>query len=176
MKKWKLLESTIVFDHPWYKVGKYSFEVAPGKIINDYFLGIFEDAAYVVAFTENGKLILVRQYKAGANAITLEVPAGYMKKGESPLKAAKRELLEETGYKARIWKKIGKFYSNPTKERGGCLHLFIAEGAYWTTKQNFDEGENIEICFLSPRDVLKKIEAGKINVTGSTLAILLALR
>src|SRR3989344_4613755 len=152
IKRWKFIKSRVVFNHRWYKVKKYSFEIAPGHIIDDYFLGIFREAVYIAAFTKKNELILVRQYKAGIDDITLEVPAGYIERGESPLQAAKRELLEETGYRARSWKRIGKFYSNPTKMRGGFLYFFLAENAHRVAEQNLDLTENIEVQLLPKRD------------------------
>ncbi len=172
IKKWKELRSRVVFDCKWYRVGRFTFKIAPNKIVDDYYMGLFHDAAYVVAFTSAGKLIMVRQYKAAANAITLEVPAGYLEEGESPLIAAKRELLEETGHKARHWRKIGIFYSNPTKERGGKLHVYLATDAEQVTEQNLDDTEHIQILFLSRQEILEKIRKNQINVAGSIASIL----
>jgi len=70
----------------------------------------------VLATLEGGKepqLLLERQYRHAANSYLLELPAGRIDKGEQALAAAKRELLEETGYKAVTWKKILKFYASP---------------------------------------------------------------
>jgi len=70
----------------------------------------------ILATLEGGKepqLLLERQYRHAANSYLLELPAGRIDKGEQALAAAKRELLEETGYKAVTWKKILKFYASP---------------------------------------------------------------
>ena len=118
---------------------------------------------------------MVRQYKHGAGKVLLEVPAGYMRKGEKPLAAAKRELLEETGHMARRWRKLGFFYSNPTLEKGNGTHVFIAEGATLIAKQNLDITETIEVHLFSQMEILKKITTNQIKVSPSTLAILLGL-
>jgi ADP-ribose pyrophosphatase len=59
------------------------------------------------------QVLLERQYRHAASSFLLELPAGRIDKGEKALEAAKRELLEETGYKAKVWKKILKFYASP---------------------------------------------------------------
>ena len=174
IKKWRELRSRVVFDCKWYRIGKFTFKIAPSKVIDDYYMSLFHDVAYVVAFTSEGKVIMVRQYKAGANAITLEVPAGYLKEGEPSLVAAKRELLEEAGYRARRWRKIGMFYSNPTKERGGKLHIYLATDAAQVAGQNLDDTEHIQILLLSRQEILKKIRRNQINVAGSIASLLKA--
>ena len=166
----------MAFDHKWYKVRRNTVQIAPGKVIDDYFLGVFPNIALIVAITKNNKIVMVRQYKAGANSITLEVPAGYIDGKETPLHAAKRELLEETGYHATKWTKLGFFYGNPTKEQGNGIHIFLATGAQRVTEQNLDENESIAIKVISLKEALNKIATNEINVAGSAAAILMASR
>ncbi|MBI4094891.1 MAG: NUDIX hydrolase [Candidatus Liptonbacteria bacterium] len=172
---WKLLGSKTVFDRRWYRVRRDRVKIAPGKIINDYFLGVFPDIVLVVALTKDGKIPLVRQYKHGAGKILLEVPAGYIDKYETPLHAAKRELTEETGYGAGTWKQLGFFYSNPTKEKGNGLYIFFAKGVTQVAKAKMDETEAIDVFLVRRDTVIKKMLKNEIKVAGSMLALLLAL-
>lgn len=175
IRKWTTLDSKTVFDHRWYKVLQEKVEVAPGKIYDDYFMGIFPNIVLIVAITKDKKILLVRQYKHGAKKILLEVPAGYIDSKESPLAAAKRELLEETGYISNKWTKLGFYYSNPTKERGNGIYVFLAKNSRITGQSKPDDMENIEIQLIEIKDIAKMIKSNKIKVAGSVAAILLSL-
>jgi len=88
IEKWKLLDSELVLDDKWYRVRKDTVEIKPGKVVDDYYLGIFNDIVLIVALTADQQIPLVRQYKHGAGEILTELPAGYMDDGEEPLAAA----------------------------------------------------------------------------------------
>ncbi len=175
MRKWKTHSTKIVFNHKWYKVQRDEVEVRPGKIYDDYFMGVFPDIVLVVAITTDNKLPLVRQYKHGAGEILFEAPAGYIDKNETPLKAAKRELLEETGFISKKWKKLGFFYSNPTKEKGNGIHIYLAKEAQQTGKSHNDKMENIEVRLVGIKEALKMVKNNEIKVVGSAAALLFAL-
>lgn len=96
-------------------------------------------AAGVVAFDEDGKLLLVRQYRYPVGEELLELPAGKIDPGETPLECAARELHEETGYKAEKFVSLGKFYPAAAYD-GEVVHLFYAEGLT-PCKQKLDEDE-----------------------------------
>src|SRR5579871_2116505 len=70
-------------------------------------------SAVMMAVDERNRVLLVRQYRLPARASMWELPAGRLDPGESPLKAAKRELKEETGYQAKKWKKLVTFFPSP---------------------------------------------------------------
>ena len=84
-------------------------------------------AVAIVPVFENGDVILLKQFRPSIGAEIYEIPAGTLEEGESPLATAKREIVEETGYKARTWEKIAEFYTAP----GFCtelMHVFVAKG------------------------------------------------
>lgn len=84
-------------------------------------------AVAVLALDEKGQVLLVRQEREGAGRALWEIPAGVLERGERPLEAAKRELLEETGLSARSWRYLGTMYSTPgySTER---VYVFLASG------------------------------------------------
>ena len=84
-------------------------------------------AVAIVAVDDDGKVALVRQRREAVRACLLELPAGTLEEGESPLESARRELEEETGLTGGAWRSLGGFYTTPgfCRER---MHLFVAEG------------------------------------------------
>jgi len=112
-----------------------------------------------VLFILGGKVVLVRQFRYLYNAETWEIPAGKIDKGETPEEAAKRELIEEVGYKADC-KPYLKIYPTPgyTDE---VIHIFIAEsGEYVGSK--LDEGEFLNVSYFTVEEALKMISRGEI--------------
>lgn len=84
-------------------------------------------AAAIVALTAAGELLFVEQYRRPADTVLLEIPAGKLEPGEAPETCARRELAEETGYRAEHWMKLGEFFTAPgfADEK---IHLFLARG------------------------------------------------
>lgn len=173
INKWKTLKSELVLNEKWYRVRKETVEVEPGKIIDDYYLGVFNDIVLIVALTEDRQIPLVRQYKHGAGDIITELPAGYIDDNEDPLSAAQRELKEETGYTSPTWHKLGHFYKNPTKTRGENLHLYLALDAQKTADQQLDENEHIEVTVTPLQRALAQAQQGSIQGSDSALALFL---
>ena len=82
-------------------------------------------AAVIVPVLPTGDFVLVRQFRTAAQRFILEFPAGTLEKDESPLFCAKREVIEETGYAAKRWKKLGTFYPAPGISTE-LMHLYLA--------------------------------------------------
>lgn len=124
-------------------------------------------AVAIVAIDDNGDFVFIRQYRYAIDKIIYEIPAGKLNAGEQPLRCAKRELKEETGFTAKKWEKLGSIFTLP----GFCdetIHIFKATGLK-KGRTNFDEDEVIETVFLSKEKVLEMIKKGRIN-DGKTLA------
>ncbi|MFQ6118238.1 MAG: NUDIX hydrolase [Candidatus Bipolaricaulia bacterium] len=119
------------------------------------------------------RVILVRQYRAPLDRELLEVPAGTLEPGESPLECAERELSEETGYRARRWEKIAECYSTP----GFCderLTLFLARELEPLGGNHPDEGEFLQIEKIPLEELKRMLKEGELE-DAKTLIGLLAL-
>ena len=112
------------------------------------------------------EIILERQYRHAAGQFLLELPAGRIEPGEAPLAAAKREMIEETGYRAKQWSHLTKYFASPGF-LGESMSIYLArnirEGA-----ANPEADEKIEVIRMRLSEVLGMIAAGKIH-DGKTL-------
>lgn len=107
-----------------------------------------------------GTIVLVKQYRYSINRDLIELPAGRLEKGESPLEAAKRELKEETGYQAIDWTDLAKMYPAP----GFCdelLHLYSAKKVTLGDKST-DHDEETEVIVISVEEAWQKVSSGEI--------------
>ena len=111
--------------------------------------------ASIVPVLDQKYIILLKQYRYGANKIMLEVPAGTIDEGETPLKCAKRELIEETGYKGSNWKNIGKYYPTPAYN-SSIAHCYSTE-CFEKGATNLDPDEVIEPAVYSFNEIRKLI-------------------
>src|SRR3984957_15479301 len=116
-------------------------------------------------------IVMERQYRHAAREYLFEVPAGKMEKGEEALAGAKRELLEETGFQAKRWRKMVRYFASPGF-LGEWMQVFIAEGLTLGTAQpEYDEQLEIEMIPLSK--LLRMIEEGKVHDGKTLISVML---
>jgi 8-oxo-dGTP pyrophosphatase MutT (NUDIX family) len=108
----------------------------------------------VLETSEGKKFVMVRQWRHGSQALSLEFPGGVFEPGENPEEAAARELREETGYHPGAIKKIGEFSPNPAI-MSNKVHFFLAEDLINTGKQELDADEFVEVELASVETVIK---------------------
>jgi ADP-ribose pyrophosphatase len=118
-------------------------------------------SAVMMPVDERGRILLVRQYRLPARQYLWELPAGRVDEGESLLKAAKRELKEETGYRAKKWKKIAEFFPSPGFLAEKMTIFLATELTPGETKPM--EDERIETRWFTRRELGEWIKAGKIR-------------
>jgi ADP-ribose pyrophosphatase len=124
--------------------------------------GIVQHAgsAVMMGVDDRKRILLVRQYRLPARSYLWELPAGRLDPGETPLQAAKREMVEETGYRAKKWTKLVTFYPSPgyvAEKMTIFLATELTAGAATPM-----EDERIEMRWFSEREVRDGIRSGKI--------------
>jgi ADP-ribose pyrophosphatase len=118
-------------------------------------------AVAVIPVLPDGRIVLVRQFRKPVEEALLEIPAGKLEKEENPETCAMRELEEETGFRAGKLEKIFKFFPSPGFS-DECIHLFKA-AELQKGKMNPEHDELIETVILTPSEIVKLIEEGKIK-------------
>lgn len=160
--KWKILSSEYLFNDLWFKVRKDKCETPTGKIVNPYYVYEFPTWVTALAFTEDGKVILEKQYRHALGEVCIEIPGGCVDDTDASLEdAIKRELLEETGYAFSSFEYLGKISANPSTNTN-LMHMFLAQGGKKISEQELDHNEEIEINLVSVDELKQLLKEHKI--------------
>lgn len=156
---WEELKSEMVFEKYGRGVEKVTFRLPNGQI-NDYFLKKEKPTANAVAITKDKKVILTKQFRPGVREILLELPGGYIDQEESPLAAAERELLEETGYKGKaqfVNGVIDDAYSNAVR------YCVVVTDCEKVADPINEDDEFIDLVFLTIEEFRAHLRSGKMG-------------
>lgn len=176
MKPWKTLsKKTILKTNKFLTVENHVVELPDGKIISDWQTIITPDFISVVVLTKQNKFLLIRQKKYAVKDISLAPIGGYIEPGEAPIDAAKRELLEETGYAAEEWISLGDYVIDSNRGCGNA-NFFLATKAEKISEPNNDDLEEQEILLLTRKELEKAISNNDFKVVPWLTNILLSLR
>lgn len=156
----KTLDSKVVYEGKVVTVLRDDVEVADGhKSFREVVL--HSGGVVIVALKNDNTILMVKQYRYPLKHVNLELPAGKLEIGENPDEACKRELEEETGYRAKSWKSLGFINTTP----GICtekLYLYLAKDLEFVGEHP-DEGEIIKTFDYKLNDVFSMINNGEIN-------------
>jgi ADP-ribose pyrophosphatase len=157
---------------------KFAFEVnrlrLPNRSEGEWECVRHPGGALAVPVTPDGKLVLVRQYRFTVQGRLLEFPAGTIEPGEDPAETIKREIEEETGYRANSWKKLGEFFIAPGYS-DEIIHAFLATDLeLLENPPGFEEDEDIETVLMTPQELEDAIHAGDPIDAKSICSFLLA--
>jgi 8-oxo-dGTP pyrophosphatase MutT (NUDIX family) len=120
------------------------------------------DWVNIVPITPSGDVVLVKQYRHGMKDFTVETPGGMVDRGETPMEAAGRELLEETGYRAAEIVPLGGVNPNPALF-GNTLHAFLGRDAEKVAEVRNESTEETHVEVVSPAELRRLVSAGAVN-------------
>ena len=162
MQKWKLLESKYIIQRPWATLRVDKLELPNGNIKDEYYVLEYPTWVNMVAITEDGNVLFVKQYRHGADQIMVELPAGVVEDDEEPEVAARRELLEETGYAFDKIEYICELFANPATS-GNLTYTYLLTGGKKVQEQDLDSSEDIEVVEMTIEEAKKFLFDNKIG-------------
>jgi ADP-ribose pyrophosphatase len=161
---WKVLKDETVFEHaPFLRIRKEQVEVRPGQIIDDFYKIDLRPFALIIPFLENGKVLVIRQYKHGPGAEMLGFPAGYVDPGEPADQAATRELMEETGLDVGQLIPMGAYVDNGN-QTGSTGHYFAALNCRRVAAPAPGDLEDFAYEEMTPAQIDDAMKAGQFSV------------
>lgn len=176
MKAWKTLSTKVVFECDGIiSIELHTIELPGGEIVADWPWIIAPDFVNVLAMSEDDKFICFRQTKYGIGDISIAPVGGYIEESETPSEAARRELLEETGYEAREVLQLGT-YTVDANRGAGQGYFFLAKGCSFVQSIDSDDLEEQELLLLERGEIEAALAAGDFKVIPWVTMVLLALR
>lgn len=155
---WKTLSSDYLFNDLWCTVRKDRCQTPQGKIVDPYYVYEFPTWVTALAVTEEGEVLLEKQYRHGIGETHYEIPGGCVDDTDGNLEEAiKRELMEETGYSFSNYEYLGKTSTNASTNNN-WMHMFLATGGKKTGVQNLDPNEEIQIELVGMNDFKKMLQ------------------
>ncbi len=149
---WKKLSSEYISKHPYFTARKDVCEMPDGSIVPAYYLVELPPSVCALAITEEGNVLIAKQYRHPLEETLLELPGGFVDASEDPDKAIGRELLEETGHEFSSIEYVGKVAGNPGVLTG-YTHLYLAQGGKKTAAQSLDANEEIEVLHFPLEEI-----------------------
>ncbi|MEA2574727.1 MAG: hypothetical protein QOH93_2025 [Chloroflexia bacterium] len=173
-ESWHVLGSEPVIDHPFLKVSMQQVRLPDGRVISDW--PIVHTREYVNAFVLNeaGEALILEGYKHGLGRSSWQMVGGYLEKGEDPLLAAQREMLEETGHASDDWQHLGSFVIDANRHVG-TGHFYLARAARSVAPADHADLEGFEIRWMSLEEVGEALRDGRVAIISYAVNIALAL-
>jgi ADP-ribose pyrophosphatase len=173
----EVLSSEVVFDGSLFRVLREEVR-EPGNKLSHRDIIRHNGSVVILAIDDSSKkdplVVMERQYRHAAGQYLWEVPAGKMDEGEERLAAAKRELKEETGYRAKKWTKLVRYFASPGF-LGEWMQVFLAEGLI-PGEAEPEEDELLEVVQVPLSEIVQMIEDGKILDGKTLISVMLYLR
>lgn len=162
MEKWKVLDSKYIIQRPWATLRIDRLEMPSGNIKEEYYVLEYPTWVNMIGITEDNQILFVRQYRHGAQSIMVELPAGVVEDGEDPEVAARRELLEETGYAFDDCEYVCELFANPATS-GNLTYTYLLKGGKKVQEQELDDSEDIEVVLMDIEEAKQFLFDNKIG-------------
>ncbi len=170
-ERWQTLGTEYLYRSPWCSFRVDEVSLPDGARI-DY--GVLESTGFaaVVPVTEEGGVLLVRQWRQPVGAFTLELPGGGVEGGEDPLEAARRELFEETGYRAEDLSLLSSLRTSPGRSTEAC-HLFRCRAVPEASGPRLEATEFVSIVKMPLEEAVNEVYGGRITAATTALGLLM---
>jgi ADP-ribose pyrophosphatase len=171
-----VVESTtsILRREPWIEVFEEHIRLPDGRLVDDFYTIRLRNFVVVAPLTEGGELVVVRHYRHGPQRMTYSLPSGFIEGSETPAEAARRELLEETGFEAQTWSELGSYVVDGNR-RCGVEHVFLATGARRVSEPSSNDLAETTVSLKSVDDAVEMLWRGDISELASASGLALAL-
>ena len=177
---WEEIRTEHIVQNQWIDFRKSAYRYPDGRVFEPFYSYSRRDYAVIVASDDEGRFLCVRQFRQGIKEVTTEFPAGGIERidgkeygspeyAEDALTAAKRELMEETGYVSDNWKHLLTVPSNATIADNYAF-LFRAKNCHLEGDQNLDETEVLKVFKYNDEEIEKMIYEGKFQQSVHVLA------
>lgn len=174
MQKWKVLDSKYLVQRPWATLRVDKLQMPNGNIKEEYYVLEYPSWVNMIGVTEKDTILFVKQYRHGAEQVLIELPAGVVEVGEDPADAARREMLEETGYAFDTIEKIAELYANPATS-GNITSTYLLKNGRKVQEQELDNSEDIEVLEMTIDEAKQFVLDNKIGQALHTSALFYAL-
>jgi ADP-ribose pyrophosphatase len=162
IQPWKKKKQMVDYDCGFFQVQVHrSASPSTGKEYPFYILST-RNWTNIIALTGDKKVLMVSQYRHGTGEVSLEIPGGAVDPQEEPMKAAQRELREETGYESSQWHFLGQVRPNPAILNNAC-YLYLALDAKHVAELDLDEAEELEVSLHDVNEISRLIRSGQIQ-------------
>lgn len=170
MSKWEKISREKVLEHKYFQVSKDVVRLPSGEEI-EWLFWDSDDSTMVVGETDEGQLVMIKQFRYLPNEVALEFPSGGSHEGETLEECARREFEEETGYVADRLIKMGGFFETMA-QLNKKIHLYYAPQVKPAINRNYfsENTEDIEVVLFDPEELNKKIIANQVSSMGTCFA------
>ncbi len=158
---WETVSQKYLLKDRWISLRADVCKMPNGRIVEPYYVLEYPDFVNVVAITEQQEIVMVRQYRHAYGKTVLELPGGIVDPGESYATAARRELLEETGYTAESFEELARISPNPSSMTNLSVS-YLAINAKKASAQQLDHTEDIEVVVMPLEEVVQLLKSNKI--------------
>jgi ADP-ribose pyrophosphatase len=167
--RWRVRSSSYVVDSPYMRLRADELELPDGTIVPNYYVRESFGFVTILALTPERQVVLVRQYRYGADSIHLELPAGMLIEGEEPRECALRELAEETGYEVERCEPAAVYLPEPVRSTARA-YVFVGFDARRTREPQLDVTEHLQAELASLPRFREMLADGTIDAGASIAA------
>ena len=161
-ERWERVSSQVVGDFDVFQVRRTRARSPRTGDVHEFHVLDVPCCVKVIPFTEDGRVVLVEQFRHAVQRVTLEFPAGVVEDGEDPVPAALRELEEETGYRAASAELLVEFDPDPAIQTNS-VQVIVARGCTADGEPHQDRGEDVGVRLVAPEEIDELIEQGVIR-------------